>query len=629
MKGYSKLLRRIGAIAAALSLVFAASCSSSFGSILSRLVGLESSGEGEQVQIIIPDFSDESAQSDVTVQIPSDAVSLDSGDSTPSQLISDPSVPLEKIKFKYETAKLDLGNTSRLRFTTVPADADTSDLKWISNAPEIISVSSKGNITANTPGHATITVYSELYEVKEQCVVYVVGKAEEPQDVDIKGEEGESGFFTPPTEDEPDTSHTPVSSAPVSSKPVSSKPVSSAPISSTPVSSAPISSTPVSSTPVSSIPISSIPISSAPIPSIPVSSAPVSSTPVSSTPVSSQPVSSGPASSTPVSSDVSHESEVLTSSDVSSIVSEAGIDNSDILESIIRIKQPDGSFAYVRTLDFVVYHTGCEIDARYGDEAVKAQAVCVYTYYVTYNMRNGATYATSTHRETPINENGEVVFGSRIKNNQWPERDGSFARLVRDCAEVLGMTVIYDGKPACATFSAANRGVSQCSAPYWGSYVYPYLVRVDSPWDLMDSRTISHKTLTKDKVADALTGYNSSIELPDDPSTWFSDIERDVPDEGYVLYLHIGDVTITGGKCRTLFGLRSSCFMPVYDAETETFEFTVYGYGHGVGMSQYGARYMDREGYTYDQILRHYFYSADVGYYPPQTYYTGQVSDYM
>lgn len=259
---------------------------------------------------------------------------------------------------------------------------------------------------------------------------------------------------------------------------------------------------------------------------------------------------------------------------------------------------------------------GTELNSTFADEALKAQAVTVYTYYVLYNMSGGANYATSPQTTIPLKADGSVDFSDVY--DQFSPSDGSFDRLRSLCRSVMGQAVLYEGQPICAVFSASNRGVSQCNSPYWSSYIFPYLVRVDSPWDVSSPGYETVRTKTKDQVESVLSGLVSGAALPEDPADWFREMERDVPDEGYVLYVTIGEKTISGGTMRTKFGLRSSCFFVTYDPETETFTFTVRGYGHGIGMSQWGADGMAKDGHTYQQIVTHYYQNTTVGYYPPQ-----------
>ena len=92
----------------------------------------------------------------------------------------------------------------------------------------------------------------------------------------------------------------------------------------------------------------------------------------------------------------------------------------------------------------------------------------------------------------------------------------------------------------------------------------------------------------------------------DDPATWLEITSR--TDGKYVGTVRVGNTTTTGRKIReSILGLRSHAFDISYDADSRIFTVTTYGYGHGVGMSQTGSMLYARQGWTYVQILNHYY----------------------
>ena len=99
--------------------------------------------------------------------------------------------------------------------------------------------------------------------------------------------------------------------------------------------------------------------------------------------------------------------------------------------------------------------------------------------------------------------------------------------------------------------------------------------------------------------------------LGDDPGTWFGTPELD--DSGRVARIPVGSETLTGAQVRALFSLRSAAFSVAYSGGT--FTFTVTGSGHGVGMSQYGANILAKQGLSAEEIVQHYFSNTTVGYY--------------
>ena len=93
------------------------------------------------------------------------------------------------------------------------------------------------------------------------------------------------------------------------------------------------------------------------------------------------------------------------------------------------------------------------------------------------------------------------------------------------------------------------------------------------------------------------------ITLPDDPDDWVMDIQ--CSDTGYVRQITVGGRTVTGNRFREVFSLRSAVFTLSHGESG--FKITTRGYGHLVGMSQYGADAMARSGADHQQILRHFY----------------------
>ena len=115
-----------------------------------------------------------------------------------------------------------------------------------------------------------------------------------------------------------------------------------------------------------------------------------------------------------------------------------------------------------------------------------------------------------------------------------------------------------------------------------------------------------------EEVSQRLAAEYPDCQLAGDPSGWLSEPVRSA--SGYVTQIQVGGLTLHGKDIRRIFDLRSSCF--TLTQEEGTFTFQVKGYGHGVGLSQYGADYLARQGSTFDQILLHYYTDATLAVLP-------------
>ena len=187
---------------------------------------------------------------------------------------------------------------------------------------------------------------------------------------------------------------------------------------------------------------------------------------------------------------------------------------------------------------------------------------------------------------------------------------------------VLGVAAYYNGDYANTVYHSTSAGSTTSSQAVWGGAL-PYLVSVKSSYDAKSPYYKSSYTIDQEDFADRVNRVYG-ITLSGDPEDWIS-AKRDAPG-GYVGTVTIGGYTraqggtqgtapITGRSVREKllsFALRSHCFDVTYNAARARFEFTVYGYGHGVGMSQYGAHFMALEGYNYVEILKHYYKDTEI-----------------
>lgn len=159
-----------------------------------------------------------------------------------------------------------------------------------------------------------------------------------------------------------------------------------------------------------------------------------------------------------------------------------------------------------------------------------------------------------------------------------------------------------------AAYHSMSSGTTEDASNVWtGSE--PYLVPVESFGDTLAPDYETTERFPVQEVAEKLQNAWPDISLGEDPAGWLKVTERS--EGGYVTGMTAGDRAIHGKELRSLLGLRSSDFTVACDGAS--FTFTVRGYGHGVGLSQYGADYLARQGATFDEILAHYYPGATLG----------------
>lgn len=256
--------------------------------------------------------------------------------------------------------------------------------------------------------------------------------------------------------------------------------------------------------------------------------------------------------------------------------------------------------------DFLLRMLAMEMSPDNHEEALKAQAVATYTYYARRRQAQaektdpnlkGADFATpkdsfpAAYTEEKLRER----WGDTYKENH--------QKMTAAIRAVRGVTMTYDGKLIDACYHSISCGNTEAAKTVWGADI-PYLQTVASPGDRLAPTYASEITCTVEEAKAILQAELPELILGKDPTTWFG--TPTLSDAGTVTEQPVGNNgKLAGTRVRQLFGLRSAAFSVACDGDA--FTFSVKGYGHGVGMSQYGADYLARQGYSFDEILRYYY----------------------
>lgn len=242
-----------------------------------------------------------------------------------------------------------------------------------------------------------------------------------------------------------------------------------------------------------------------------------------------------------------------------------------------------------------------EMPASFQMEALKAQAVAARTY-ILYKQ----AHATAAHPEAVVCDDPgccKAYLDETALRERWGENYAVYwDRVCIAAAETDGQILTYGGEAIQAVFHASSAGKTEASGAIWGQL--PYLVSVSSPEapESMEN-LVSTVEVTPDSFRETILHLNGDAQLIGDPGSWAGAVEYTEGER--VAFWNIGGVSVDGSSLRTAFGLRSTNFTLEYTGKA--FVFTVLGYGHGVGMSQYGADLMAEEGYDYSEILAHYY----------------------
>ena len=250
--------------------------------------------------------------------------------------------------------------------------------------------------------------------------------------------------------------------------------------------------------------------------------------------------------------------------------------------------------------EYLVGVVAAEMPASYHIEALKAQAVASNTY-AEYIMKNktDSIYGEDISN-SPLKHQSYITKEER--KNKWGEKFDEYENKIRSAVSDVQNTVLtYESEPIVASFFAICPGQTENAEDVFGNFC-PYLISVNSDGDKLSPDYSKKINVTTDEFKEKFT-TNYDIDFTEKPEEWVSIKEK--TDVGTVKSIKICNLTITGEEFRTIFDLRSAAFTVNYS--DGSFTIKTQGYGHFVGMSQYGADYMARQGATYDEILTHYY----------------------
>lgn len=264
-----------------------------------------------------------------------------------------------------------------------------------------------------------------------------------------------------------------------------------------------------------------------------------------------------------------------------------------------------GKIIKVSKLFYIISVLAKEIDISSPDEALKAQAVCIQTFL--------KRTAENLKEEKYDISDDPAVHQSFLSSDElkkfWGESyDKNYKKLETIAKSVEGQYLSFGGETVLAAYHSSNAGRTESAENYWGQK-YDYLTAVESPGDKLcrDFKNSFKFTPAELKKKLATLG-EKHFTFPESPSDWVG--TKDVTPSGTVKSIEIGSEILSGREIRKALGLKSSFFEIEY--KNGSFIFTVSGYGHGVGLSQEGAKYMAKLGFDYKTILTHYYKGVEI-----------------
>lgn len=259
--------------------------------------------------------------------------------------------------------------------------------------------------------------------------------------------------------------------------------------------------------------------------------------------------------------------------------------NSSVSE--ITVYRSNGSVINLNMTDYLIGVVSSEMPASFNLEALKAQSVLARTYALkTKQTGKKLTDTVSTQSYIDIDQ----------MKNKWGNSFNTYYNKIKNAVEnTNGEYLSYNGNYIEALYHSTNNGKTESSLDVFGNY-YPYLISVSSEYDKNASSYLRTINMPLDTISNKL-----GLSLNNDSVISI----LSYTDGGNIKEININGNNFSGKKVRELLGLRSADFdISISDNNANI---TTRGYGHGVGMSQYGANGMANAGYGYKDILSHYY----------------------
>ncbi len=260
--------------------------------------------------------------------------------------------------------------------------------------------------------------------------------------------------------------------------------------------------------------------------------------------------------------------------------------------------------------DYLIGSVFAQMPASFEPEALKAQAVLSHTYIVRQHSKELKTPSPSLAGADFSNDANlyqEYFTIDQAKAFYKTDYDADLKKVSGAVDAVINEIVTYNNEPIISAFHSMSRGKTESALNAWGNDI-PYLQAVDSTSDMSEKNFTDVKSFTPDEISARLKTYSKDLVLEDDKSKWFS--ITDISPSGTVLNVKVGNQTIKGSELKTLLSLRSGCYEIAFDGTD--FKITTKGVGHCVGMSQYGANAMAKQGSNYKDLINHYFTGVSI-----------------
>jgi len=269
-----------------------------------------------------------------------------------------------------------------------------------------------------------------------------------------------------------------------------------------------------------------------------------------------------------------------------------------------------GEINEISVREYIIGSVCAEMPATFEENAIMAQAVTAHTYAERQRINHSAVpdpELKGADFSTDFTKYQAYLSQEEIKQFYGDNFDEYYKKVCSCVDSVLNYIITYQNEPIISAFHSMSSGRTESAENVWGTKV-DYLIPVDSISDTSAPKYLEETRFTKEVLKEKLEENFNGIQLEDDFTQWIK--PASISDSFTVLTAAVGNLTVTGNEIRQALGLRSSCFEVSYEGDEAVI--TTRGYGHNVGMSQYGADSMAKSGSSWQEILLHYYPECEI-----------------
>lgn len=243
--------------------------------------------------------------------------------------------------------------------------------------------------------------------------------------------------------------------------------------------------------------------------------------------------------------------------------------------------------------NYVIGVVAAEMPASFSFEALKAQAVAARTFAYNKISNNILNY------DELINDKGQAYISVDEMKDKWKDSfANNYDKISKAVLDTKGEIITYNDKPIMSYYFSVSNGKTEESSNVFSNQ--PYLLSVDSSWDINSKEYEKNMYMSKEEILKKLGINDNDLRI--------SNIEHNSSNR--IKSININGILYSGIDIRKKLGLRSTDFS--FDLEENQVKIKTNGYGHGVGMSQYGANYLANQGKNYKEIIKYYYNGVNI-----------------